>query len=130
MVSVHGRSWMVTANVTWGAHSDVRPRMVRDGHSDCDVHGYYDRGVHTVASVHVWSWMVTATVTSMDTMTEGCTQWRPSTDGHSYCDVHGYYDRGVHTVVSVHGRSWMVTANVTWGAHSDVRPRMVRDGHS
>ena len=54
-----------------------------DGHSYCDVHGYYDRGVHTVVSVHKLSWMITANVTSMDTMTEGCTQWCPSTDGHS-----------------------------------------------
>ena len=56
------------------------PFMV--GHSYCDVHAYYDRGVHTVVSIYGWSWRVTATVTSMHTMTEGCTQWCPSTDGH------------------------------------------------
>ena len=81
MVSIHGWSWMVTATVT------SMDTMTEGWHSYCDVHGYYDRGVHTVASVHVWSWMVTATVTSMDTMTEGCTQWRPSTDGHGWSQL-------------------------------------------
>ena len=64
-VTVHGWSWMVTVTVTvmdtvtdgYGDGSG-RPWMVMDGHSNCDRHGYCDRGV--------WGWK------------------RPSMDGHGW----------------------------------------------
>ncbi len=68
--------------------------MVMDGHGNCDLHVYCDRGVHTVVAINGRSGMVTVTVTSMDTVTGGYKRWWPSMDGHSNCDVHGYCDSG------------------------------------
>ena len=55
VVSIHGWSWMVTANVTsmdtmTEGYAQWCPSM--DGHVYCDIHGHCDRGVGTVASIH------------------------------------------------------------------------------
>ena len=52
---------MITATVTsmdTVTEGYARWSLSMDGHSYCDIHGHWDRGVGTVVSIHKWPWMI------------------------------------------------------------------------
>ena len=92
-MSIHG--WSMDGTVTGivrQAGQGLHPWMVHGWHSNCGIHGYFDKGRLGKVAIHGWS-MDGTTTGIVRQAGQGLHPWVVH-GWHSNCGIHGYFDRG------------------------------------